>query len=171
MLVGILGAIAQDDVKRILSFNIVSHIGYMVMGLALFTVAGLAGDDLLRHPPHRGQDHAVPDRRADRARRRVEPPQPAGRHGAHRARSLAVLFLVPALSLAGIPPLSGFVPKFALVDAGSAVDEPVIVAVSLLVSLLTLFSLMKIWAGVFWNPATAEPRARPIPPAASAARC
>ena len=42
MLVGILGAIAQDDVKRILSFNIVSHIGFMVMGLALFTVAGLA---------------------------------------------------------------------------------------------------------------------------------
>ena len=42
MVVGILGAIAQDDVKRILSFNIVSHIGYMVMGLALFSVAGLA---------------------------------------------------------------------------------------------------------------------------------
>ena len=42
MVVGVLGAIAQDDVKRILSFNIVSHIGYMVMGLGLFTVAGLA---------------------------------------------------------------------------------------------------------------------------------
>ena len=42
MVVGILGAIAQGDVKRILSFNIVSHIGYMVMGLALFTPAGLA---------------------------------------------------------------------------------------------------------------------------------
>ena len=42
MVIGILGAIAQDDVKRILSFNIVSHIGYMVMGLALFSVAGIA---------------------------------------------------------------------------------------------------------------------------------
>ena len=42
MVVGVLGAIAQSDVKRILSFNIVSHIGYMVMGLGLFTVAGLA---------------------------------------------------------------------------------------------------------------------------------
>ena len=40
MVVGILGAIAQGDVKRILSFNIVSHIGYMVMGLALFTPPG-----------------------------------------------------------------------------------------------------------------------------------
>ena len=43
MVVGVLGAIAQDDVKRILSFHIVSQIGYMVMGLGLFTVAGLAG--------------------------------------------------------------------------------------------------------------------------------
>ena len=42
MVVGVLGAIAQDDVKRILSFHIVSQIGYMVMGLALFTVAGVA---------------------------------------------------------------------------------------------------------------------------------
>src|SRR5690606_14586963 len=42
MVVGVLGAIAQDDVKRILSFNIVSHIGFMMMGLGLFTTAGLA---------------------------------------------------------------------------------------------------------------------------------
>ena len=42
MVVGVLGAIAQSDIKRILSFNIVSHIGFMVMGLGLFTVAGLA---------------------------------------------------------------------------------------------------------------------------------
>ena len=42
MVIGVLGAIAQDDIKRILSFNIVSHIGFMVMGLGLFTVAGLA---------------------------------------------------------------------------------------------------------------------------------
>ena len=42
MLVGVFGAIAQGDVKRVLSFQIVSHIGYMVMGSALFTVTGLA---------------------------------------------------------------------------------------------------------------------------------
>ncbi|HUG74902.1 MAG TPA: proton-conducting transporter membrane subunit, partial [Acidimicrobiia bacterium] len=42
MLIGVLGAVAQDDVKRILSFNIVSGVGYMVFGLGLFTLAGLA---------------------------------------------------------------------------------------------------------------------------------
>ena len=42
-MVGVLGAISQDDVKRILSFHIVSQIGYMIMGLGLFTIAGIAG--------------------------------------------------------------------------------------------------------------------------------
>ena len=40
MLVGILGAIAQSDIKRLLSFTLVSHIGYMVFGIALATRPG-----------------------------------------------------------------------------------------------------------------------------------
>src|SRR5699024_8678870 len=41
MLVGILGAVAQDDIKRLLSFTLVSHIGYMVLGIALSSQTGL----------------------------------------------------------------------------------------------------------------------------------
>src|SRR5574340_196564 len=43
MLVGIFGAIAQNDIKRLLSFTLVSHIGYMVFGIALSTRSGLSG--------------------------------------------------------------------------------------------------------------------------------
>ena len=63
-----------------------------------------------------------------------------------------MLFLLPALSLAGIPPFSGFVAKLALVEAGVDDRQYVIVAVSLAVSLLTLFSMTKIWANAFWGP-------------------
>ncbi len=155
MVVGILGAIAQDDVKRILSFNIVSHIGYMVMGLALFTVAGLAAS--IFYVVH----HIVAKTSLFLTGGLIEHHGGSSRlsqlgNMVRSAPVIAVLFLVPALGLAGIPPLSGFVPKVALVDAGLAVDEHVIVGVSLLVSLLTLYSLMKIWSGAFWNPATAE---------------
>jgi multicomponent Na+:H+ antiporter subunit D len=69
---------------------------------------------------------------------------------------LAVLFLVTALSLAGIPPLSGFISKFSLLDAGIAVEQYPIIAVSLVVSLLTLFSMIRIWNGVFWSPPERE---------------
>ncbi len=65
---------------------------------------------------------------------------------------LAALFLVSALSLAGIPPLSGFVSKFGLIDAGVAEEHYAVVAVSLAVSFLTLFAMIRIWGGVFWSP-------------------
>ena len=156
MVVGIVGAIAQDDVKRILSFNIVSHIGYMVMGLALFSVEGLAA--AMFYAVH----HIIAMTTLFLVGGMIE-------HigGSTRMRELgnlvrnapvvALLFLIPALSLAGIPPLSGFVPKFALVDAGLAQDRVALVAASLVVSLLTLYSVMKIWIGVFWSPAVDAP--------------
>jgi multicomponent Na+:H+ antiporter subunit D len=150
MLVGVLGAIAQNDIKRILSFHIVSQIGYMVMGLGLFTVAGLAGTVLyvVHHIVVKTTlflTGGLVERRAGTGR--------LDRLGglARTAPALAVLFLLPALSLAGIPPLSGFVAKFALVEAGLDAGQWGVVAVSLLVSLLTLFSMTKIWAGAFWG--------------------
>ena len=64
---------------------------------------------------------------------------------------IAVLFVLPALSLAGIPPFSGFVAKFGLFDATSRSSQWAILAVAVVVSLLTLFSLVKIWIAVFWS--------------------
>lgn len=156
MLVGIFGAIAHDDVDRILSFNIVSHIGYMVMGIGLFTAAGTAAG--IVYMVH----HIVAMTSLFLAAGLIE--HIGGSSSLTRlggmvrtAPIVAVLFLIPALGLAGIPPLSGFVPKLALADAGLIEDQHLIVAVSLVVSLLTLYSMVKIWSAVFWNPLTEEP--------------
>ena len=159
MLVGVLGAIAQGDVKRILSFNIVSHIGFMMMGLGLFTAAGLAA--AVFYTVH----HIVAKTSMFLAGGLIEHVGGSGRLNrlggmVRTAPVVAVLFLIPALSLAGVPPLSGFVAKLALVDAGVAKGSYVIVAVAMFVSLLTLFSMMKIWSGVFWSPADEEPEGR-----------
>jgi multicomponent Na+:H+ antiporter subunit D len=72
------------------------------------------------------------------------------------------MFFVSALSLVGTPPLSGFISKFALIDAGIAEHRFAIVAVALIVSLLTLFSMMRIWMGAFWSPP--EDHAAPLRP-------
>ena len=162
MLVGVLGAIAQNDVKRILSFHIVSQIGYMIMGLGFFSVAGVAG--AIFYIVH----HIVVKTTLFLVGGLIEQATGTGalqRLGgmARKTPVLAVLFLVAALSLAGIPPFSGFVAKLALIQAGLQLDRPVIVVVSLFVSLLTLFSMLKIWSGVFWGepdevpPDTGEP--------------
>ena len=64
---------------------------------------------------------------------------------------LAVLFFVPAMNLAGIPPFSGFVAKFALVSAAIEAKQWGIVVVALAVSLLTVYVMGRIWSNVFWG--------------------
>jgi multicomponent Na+:H+ antiporter subunit D len=162
MVIGVFGAVAQSDVKRILSFHIVSQIGYMVFGLAVYTVAGLAGAILF-------VVHQIPVKTAlFLVGGMVE--EVTGTGALHRLGGLirrapltAVLFLLAALSLAGLPPFSGFVGKLALVQAGLGAEQWALTGVSLAVSVLTLYSMTKIWAGVFWGEPD-EP-----PPLASAA--
>jgi len=148
MVVGVFGALSQQEIKRILSFHIVSQIGYMLFGLGLLTAAGLAAAIL--YIVH----HIVVKTTLFLTGGLVERAAGTGHldrvDGMVRTRPLlGVLFLVPALSLAGVPPFSGFVAKFALVDAGVAGSSWAIVAVSLAVSVFTLLSMNKIWAGAF----------------------
>ncbi len=150
MLVGVAGALAQDDVKRILSFHIVSQIGYMLMGLGLFSVAGVAGAILFLI-------HQIPIKTVlFLVGGLIE--EEAGTSALDRVGGLAairplmaLLFALPALSLAGLPPFSGFVAKLALIDAGVAGGATAIVVVALVGSALTLLSMTKIWLGVFWG--------------------
>jgi multicomponent Na+:H+ antiporter subunit D len=150
MIVGVLGAIAQDDVKRILSFHIVSQIGYMVFGLGLFTVGGLAAATLyiVHHIPVKASLFLVGG-----IVEKVTGTGALNRLGGlrHRIPLTAGLFALPALSLSGLPPFSGFFGKLSLVQAGLDADRYVIVGVSLLASALTLFSMTKIWTNVFWG--------------------
>ena len=58
-----------------------------------------------------------------------------------------------AISLAGLPLTRGFFSKLMLVRAGLEAEAYWIVGVSLVVSLMTLYSMTKIWAYAFWKPA------------------
>ena len=162
MVVGVLGAIAQGEIKRILSFHIVSQIGYMVMGLGIFTVAGLAGAILyILH-------HIIVKTTLFLTGGLVEEGAGTGQldrlSGIVRSAPLVgVLFLLPALSLAGIPPFSGFVAKLALVQAGFTDGQYAVVGVSLVVSFLTLFSMTKIWNNAFWGAEEQDPEVHSSP--------
>lgn len=159
LVVGILGALAQTDIKRLLSFTLVSHIGYMVFGLALSSAVGLGATVyyVVHHIivqtslflvtgliERRGGSTAI-DRLGGMAK---------------IAPVLAVLYFVPAMNLGGIPPLSGFLGKLGLLQAGVEAGTPlayVLVAASVLVSLLTLLALARVWNRVFWrSPRDAE---------------
>ena len=150
MVVGVLGAIAQDDMKRILSFHIVSQIGYMLFGLSLYTVAGVAAAVFFIV-------HQIPVKTAlFLVNGLVETVNGSAAlkkgGGLWRTNTfIAAMFGLAAMSLVGIPPFTGFFGKFTLVDAGFASGEWVVSAICLAVSVLTMLSMTKIWASVFWG--------------------
>jgi multicomponent Na+:H+ antiporter subunit D len=151
MVVGVLGAVSHNDIKRILSFHIISQIGYMTLGLALFTSAALAASVFYigHHIIVKANLFLV----AGIIRRVGGTYSLTGLGGLMRSRPLlAVLFFIPAFSLGGIPPLSGFVAKFALVRATFQAEEYVAGGVALAVGLLTLLSMSKIWSEAFMKP-------------------
>jgi multicomponent Na+:H+ antiporter subunit D len=160
MIIGVLGAISQGDIKRILSFHIVSQIGYMIMGLGFFTVAGIAA--AIVFIVHQVVVKTV----MFLVGGLVESASGTGRLKdvtgvIHRFPVIAILFLPAALSLAGLPPFSGFVGKLALIQAGFDAGRWIVVGASLFASLLTLFSMTKIWSAAFWGAPTSNLQRRP----------
>ena len=152
MVTGVFGAAAQNDFRRILSFHIVSQIGYMIMGLGLATTLALTGTVFyIMH-------HIIVKTNLFLISGIVHWLQGNSRlpalGGWYKMRpGTAILFMIPAMSLAGIPPLSGFWAKLTLIRAGLDLGQWLIVILALGVSLLTLFSMTKIWGEVFWKAA------------------
>ncbi|MCX2728355.1 Na+/H+ antiporter subunit D [Thermomicrobium sp. 4228-Ro] len=150
MVTGVLGALAQQEVRRILSFHIVSQIGYMIFGLALLTPLGLSSSVyyLIHHIVVKTNLFLI----GGLVERTGGSSRLANLGGLDRIHPwLGLIFLIPALSLAGIPPLSGFFAKLLVIRAGFAAGTYCAVAVAIVVSLLTLLSMLKIWNEAFWK--------------------
>lgn len=150
MLSGVLGAAAQFEFRRILSFHIISQIGYMILGLALFTPLAIIGGVfyIMHHIIVKTTLFLV----SGITFRLLGSHELKDLGGVFRHRPfLSVLFLIPALSLAGLPPLSGFFAKLVIIRAGIEAEAWLVTGVALLVGLLTLYSMIKIWAEVFWK--------------------
>ena len=165
MLVGILGAVAQDDIKRLLSFTLVSHIGYMLLGIALSSQTGLTATVfyVVHHITVQTTLFLVVG-----LMERVGGTTSLARLGglAKIAPLLAIAFFVPAMNLAGIPPLSGFLGKVGLLQGAAQLGTPL--AYTLLVggivtSLLTLYAIVKAWNKAFWQTPPQEIRPQRLP--------
>lgn len=152
MVFGALMAASSYDIRKILSFHIISQIGYMLMGIGLYSVIGLAG--ALFFVVHNMFSKTATFMAAGLIRQFQGSYDLKKLGGLYKARPLlAFLFLIPALSLAGIPPTSGFFGKLFLIYAGFDAKDWTITIVALLVSIITLFSMIKIWNEAAWKPA------------------
>ncbi|WP_462417310.1 Na+/H+ antiporter subunit D [Kytococcus sp. Marseille-QA3725] len=159
MLVGILGAVAQTEIKRMISFTLVSHIGYMLFGLAIGTAAGVAA--AIFYVVHHILIQATLFLVTGMVQRRTGVSTLDRLGGLIRtAPWIAVLWFIPAMNLAGIPPFSGFIGKVGLMRAGAEVGTPMmwlLIVGSVVTSVLTLYAIARTWAKSFWGaPSRAE---------------
>ena len=165
MVVGIMGAVAQSDIKRVLSFTLVSHIGYMLFGIALGSELGVAGAIfyIIHHITVQTTLFLV----AGLVEYRSGTTNLDRLGGLARyAPVLSVMFFVPAMNLAGIPPFSGFLGKLALLEAGAEAGDWLAllgVGAAVATSLLTLYAVAKIWNRAFWQPLADPEDDTPVP--------
>ncbi len=153
MVVGVLGALAHTRYRRLMSFMHISQVGYLLLGLSILSPLALTG--VMYYMVHHvfvisnlfflgGIIHRL-----------------QGSFNMHKLGglvnsrpALAIIFLVPALSLAGVPPLSGFWAKYMVVRAGLEHGAYVASAAALLVGALGLYCMARLFTEVFWK---AEP--------------
>lgn len=152
MFTGVMGAVAQSEMRRLLSFHIISQIGYLLMGIGLMTEAGLTGavffvvHVILAKTALFFIAGVVHDHQGSYKLKEV-----GGFMKSHPF--LAALFIISAFSLAGLPPFPGFWAKMMLIQAGLEAGQYLVVSIALFVSVLTLYSMTKLWHEIFWKAA------------------
>jgi multicomponent Na+:H+ antiporter subunit D len=172
MVIGVLAAVSRSEIRSILSFHILSQIGYMVVGIGLVG----SGDPRLQELGVAATVFYIVHHILVKANLFLIGGAVSASAGSSMLSrtggllrtqpALAVLFLIPALSLAGIPPLSGFWAKLTVLQAGLEAGESLVVACALVAGLFTLLSMVKIWNEAFWkpspSPAADEVTRRPV---------
>lgn len=152
LLAGAAGAMTQRHLRKIFSYLIICHIGYMIGGLSMLTQAGITG--LVFYLVH---DIIV----------KTNIFMVAGLiykiKGANTLKNLgglyagypfiSLLVAIPLFSLVGIPPLSGFWPKISLIRAGMDTERYLLTGLILFAGFVTLIVIARVWAEAFWKSA------------------
>jgi multicomponent Na+:H+ antiporter subunit D len=160
MTIGLVAALNERDFRRILSFNLVGHIGYTTACLSLLSPAALAaGIFYVLHHIVVITNLFLVSGVLLRLRRTTDM---AGLGGLYRTQpAFSALALVPIFSLAGVPPLSGFLGKLAIIEGTFDAGAYWVGGMVLVVGLLTLLSMGRTWVEAFWMPAAARDATTP----------
>lgn len=150
MIIGVIGAAGSKNVKRTLAYSIVTAVGIILMGLGLYNEAAIMGS--IFYVVH---DMII------KACLFLLGGVIVGIAGTEKLTDisglikryplLGWLFFIGALSLVGIPPLSGFVGKVLLIQGGIEAVSYWMVGLTLLVSLLIMYAVMRIFIYGIWG--------------------
>lgn len=159
---GAVGSLVQKNIRKIFSYLIICHIGYMIAGLGMLTEIALAGavfylmHDILVKTTLFMMSGVIYKIKANHNIRKL-----GGFYESYP--KLSLLFAIPMFSLIGIPPLSGFWPKLSLIGAGWTTEQYAVIGAILFASFITLLVMVKVWSEVFWKRGEKLPRLRNFP--------
>lgn len=159
---GAIGAVVQNNIRKIFSYLVICHIGYMIAGLGMLTEVALAGaifylvHDIVVKTNLFMVSGLIYKLKANHNIKKL------GDLYADYPK-LSLLFVIPLFSLVGIPPLSGFWPKLSLIGAGWSTENYIVIGSILFASFITLFVIVKLWGEVFWKSGEKLPVLRNFP--------
>ena len=144
MTLGNLSAIAQTDIKRMLAYSSIAHAGYILVGVVAANTAGATGIlfYLLAYALMNVGAFATAIVVGRRGEPGVEIADYAGL--ASRRPFLAAAMAIFMLSLAGVPPLAGFMGKFYLFSAAVQADLTWLAIIGVLNSVLSVFFYLRV---------------------------
>jgi multicomponent Na+:H+ antiporter subunit D len=150
IIVGIIGALAYWDIKKIIIYNIIVAVGVILFGVSIHTTESLTGaifylihDMLIKAALFLLVGVIV----AITGTSNLKKISGLIKH----YPLLGWMFFISALALAGIPPLSGFVGKLLIIKSGFGAEAYWGAGIVLMSSLLVLFSVLKIFINGFWG--------------------
>lgn len=150
IIAGVIGAIAYWDVKKIIIYNIVIAVGVITYGISLMNLDAIAGSLL----------YLIHDMLIKAAlfllvgiMIKVSGTTDLRKMGGLMKQypTLAWTFFIAAISLAGIPPFSGFAGKLLILKGAVTAESYIGLAIILISSLMVLYSVMKIFIYGFWG--------------------
>lgn len=156
MLLGAFAAIGQRNIKRLMAYSSIGHVGYALMGLAVGSGEGLRGlviYILIYMLMNIGTFAVlVGMRRQGRAVERVEDLAGLAARDLPRALWMAVFMF----SMAGIPPLAGFFGKLYVFLAAVQGGFWTLAVIGVLTSVVSAYYYLRIVKVMFFDPAPAE---------------
>ena len=156
MALGSFAAIGQTNIKRLMAYSAIGHMGFALVGLAAGTEAGVARrhhlyGDLSRHDArHLRRDPVDADRRAKTwSRFPISPASP------RPIRSMAFFLAMLMFSLAGVPPLAGFFAKWYVFIAAIQAHLYPLAVIGVLSSAVAAFYYLRIVKIMYFDEAAA----------------
>lgn len=150
IIIGAASAVSQNNVKRLLAYSSVSQIGYVFLAIGFGGVTAIAASlvYLVNHALTKsllfltagGIIHHAGTKDMNKMGGMI-----------NSSPFMAFAFLVGSMSIAGLPPMGGFISKLLLFDAGIIGKYYVEIAVALIFAIFSLFYMFRAWLLMFWG--------------------